>query len=192
MKNLTLLVGAMCLLATGCAQSGLLGGGGGCGCDPCHVSRSNSAPRPLICRDACLPCNGGLGLFKRKKDAGCDVDCGCVGDCGDYCDVCCDDGGCAGDAGCDVCGAGCGKNRTCRNCLERLRGARDQISCGWDDRCRSHVGNIASGLCPNGGGYPASYNHNPGPPTGQVAYPYYTVRGPRDFLQANPTRIGPN
>jgi len=32
---------------------------------------------------------------------------------------------------------------------------------------------------------------NPGPPTGAVAYPYYTVRGPRDFLVDNPPSIGP-
>jgi hypothetical protein len=30
-----------------------------------------------------------------------------------------------------------------------------------------------------------------GPPTAQVAYPYYTVRGPRDFLIDNPPSIGP-
>jgi hypothetical protein len=30
-----------------------------------------------------------------------------------------------------------------------------------------------------------------GPPTGGVAYPYYTVRGPRDFLAKNPPSIGP-
>lgn len=30
-----------------------------------------------------------------------------------------------------------------------------------------------------------------GPPTGAVAYPYYTVRGPRDFLDPNPPSIGP-
>jgi hypothetical protein len=30
----------------------------------------------------------------------------------------------------------------------------------------------------------------PGPPTGQVGYPYYTVRGPRDFLQNDPPTIG--
>jgi hypothetical protein len=30
-----------------------------------------------------------------------------------------------------------------------------------------------------------------GPPTGQVTYPYYTVRGPRDFLAKNPRSIGP-
>ena len=30
-----------------------------------------------------------------------------------------------------------------------------------------------------------------GPPTGAVAYPYYTVRAPRDFLDPNPPSIGP-
>lgn len=30
-----------------------------------------------------------------------------------------------------------------------------------------------------------------GPPTGQYAYPYYTTRGPRDFLVDNPPSIGP-
>ena len=31
----------------------------------------------------------------------------------------------------------------------------------------------------------------PGPPTAAYAYPYYTTRGPRDFLQNNPMSIGP-
>jgi hypothetical protein len=30
-----------------------------------------------------------------------------------------------------------------------------------------------------------------GPPTGAVAYPYYTTRGPREFLAKNPPSIGP-
>lgn len=30
----------------------------------------------------------------------------------------------------------------------------------------------------------------PGPPVGSYAYPYYTLRGPRDFLAANPPSIG--
>ncbi len=30
-----------------------------------------------------------------------------------------------------------------------------------------------------------------GPPTAAVTYPYYTTRGPRDFLLANPPSIGP-
>jgi hypothetical protein len=29
------------------------------------------------------------------------------------------------------------------------------------------------------------------PPAAQVTYPYYTVRGPRDFLDPNPRGIGP-
>jgi hypothetical protein len=32
---------------------------------------------------------------------------------------------------------------------------------------------------------------DPGPPTGAVTYPYYTTRGPRDFLARNPQSIGP-
>jgi hypothetical protein len=32
---------------------------------------------------------------------------------------------------------------------------------------------------------------NDGPPAGQVTYPYYTTRGPRDFLDGNPPSIGP-
>lgn len=30
-----------------------------------------------------------------------------------------------------------------------------------------------------------------GPPTAQVTYPYYTLRGPRDFLDRDPPSIGP-
>ena len=36
-----------------------------------------------------------------------------------------------------------------------------------------------------------NYNFNPGPPVAQTAYPYYTLRGPRDFLLNNPPSIGP-
>jgi len=31
----------------------------------------------------------------------------------------------------------------------------------------------------------------PGPPTAAITYPYYTVRGPRDFFQRQPSPIGP-
>lgn len=31
----------------------------------------------------------------------------------------------------------------------------------------------------------------PGPPTPTVGYPYYTLRGPRDFFDANPPPLGP-
>ena len=40
----------------------------------------------------------------------------------------------------------------------------------------------------NSGG---EYEFAAGPPTGGVTYPYYTNRGPRDFLARNPRGIGP-
>ena len=45
----------------------------------------------------------------------------------------------------------------------------------------------------NGGDADMGYGY--GPPAAQVTYPYYTVRGPRDFLEpifgTNPRGIGP-
>ena len=38
--------------------------------------------------------------------------------------------------------------------------------------------------------YTRTYDGPPGPATAQVGYPYYTVRGPRDFLVNNPPSIG--
>jgi len=35
------------------------------------------------------------------------------------------------------------------------------------------------------------YEFAAGPPTGATTYPYYTTRGPRDFLARNPRSIGP-
>jgi hypothetical protein len=32
---------------------------------------------------------------------------------------------------------------------------------------------------------------NPGPPTGAITYPYYTTRGPRDFLAQDLRPLGP-
>lgn len=84
--------------------------------------------------------------------------------------------GCGGRGGClfgsgDCCGGGCGG---CHNgCLQN--GLSCLLDC--DGGCRG-----------SGDQY---YNFTPGPPTGQVAYPYYTTRGPRDFLMANPPSIGP-
>jgi hypothetical protein len=44
-------------------------------------------------------------------------------------------------------------------------------------------------------GFPHHHHHREyvgpqGPPTAHVAYPYYTIRGPRDFLLDNPPSIG--
>jgi hypothetical protein len=46
------------------------------------------------------------------------------------------------------------------------------------------------------GGMHGGHHYRPetqpaGGPVGQYAYPYYTLRGPRDFLVDNPPSIGP-
>ncbi len=68
--------------------------------------------------------------------------------------------------------------------------------------CDSGCGGGGCG-CGGGGMGPGSYAARPprnsagqpafddGSPSGQVAYPYYTNRGPRDFLARNPQSIGP-
>jgi hypothetical protein len=86
-------------------------------------------------------------------------------------DVCCGEGcdanGCAYGDGNGACGGdGCGAGG----------GMFSRMACG----CNPHAQ-----------GYPAGYSGCNGPPVGQTAYPYYTVRGPRDFLVDNPPSIGP-
>jgi hypothetical protein len=51
--------------------------------------------------------------------------------------------------------------------------------------CRDHACRLARR------GARGAEGNNSGPATGAVAYPYYTVRGPRDFLDRNPQSIGP-
>lgn len=73
-----------------------------------------------------------------------------------------------------------------------------------------HGGGCHNGQCGHGGGLfgllggrasaefheTRDWRHNPpqagppGPPTGTYAYPYYTLRGPRDFLDGDPPSIG--
>ena len=127
----------------------------------CHVTRSQQAPRPTIVRTLCK--DTGAGLLGRKN--GCDD---CAGNC---------PGACDGGEGCYDNGIGtCGPNDSCDS----------QAGGGLCGRC-----GLGKCICPHSGGYPEPVMFNPGPPVGQVAYPYYTVRGPRDFLQNNPPSIGP-
>jgi hypothetical protein len=72
---------------------------------------------------------------------------------------------------------------------------------GGQGGCGPGCGGLLGGL---GGGGPISqeihatqgWRHQTpeigpaGPPTGATAYPYYTLRGPRDFLTNNPPSIG--
>ena len=74
-------------------------------------------------------------------------------------------------------------------------GCQDGCQSGCQDGCQTcgplHEGMIGNGLPARVGHVPHGYNTGPtGPPTASYAYPYYTTRAPRDFLQDNPPSIG--
>ncbi|MCO8122358.1 hypothetical protein NHH03_11480 [Stieleria sp. TO1_6] len=80
--------------------------------------------------------------------------------------------------GCNSCGGGCRKG-----CVAG--------PIGWQQGGHDYSSHLGPGFMGHNAG--AALNArpvNPGPPTGQVAYPYYTVRGPRDFLLNDPPSIG--
>jgi len=74
--------------------------------------------------------------------------------------------------------------------------------CGCDDGA-CYGGGYGTGGCGPGGGQLGSriglqarnMHHNfrgpHGPPVTQITYPYYTLRGPRDFLADDPPSLGP-
>ncbi len=86
----------------------------------------------------------------------------------------------AGLLGCGgMCGGSCG------------RPGCEAGKVGWQSGGLDYSSHLQTGML----GHNAARNLNsrpftPGPASGQVAYPYYTTRGPRDFLQANPPSIG--
>ena len=84
---------------------------------------------------------------------------------------------CAAGSGC-VCGRGA-------NCHQSACNACDGGGC---QNCSILGG---GGLVGRLGSHHADPGVMSGPPTAQVAYPYYTVRGPRDFLLDDPPSLGP-
>lgn len=145
--------------------------GGGCGCDAGDAVVSISEG-DCGCEDA-----GSGGLL--GKACGCGLK-GKLGGCclKDKLGSCCLFGGkgkvaaapIAAGSGCGVKGCGVGGG-ICGGCLSKLRGANGH---------------------PYGGAIPHTAQA-PGNGTGMApayAYPYYTTRGPRDFLMKNPPSIG--
>lgn len=166
---------ALVIPSVGCQSMSTLGGKSPLGA-PSHITQSQQAPRPAIQRAAYMQSTGMVsqmpecpetGLFQRcgcdcYSNCGCGVDCGC-GDCCSECNPC-NNGCCRGGCGCRGCNGCCGGNCAVNGIVGRI------LDCTQTD---------------------ASYNFTPGPPVAQAAYPYYTVRGPRDFLLSNPPTIGP-
>lgn len=60
----------------------------------------------------------------------------------------------------------------------------------YGERCGplGHLMGGSQGACPQN---PRAFIGPAGPPTAAVTYPYYTTRGPRDFLLDQPQTIGP-
>lgn len=115
---------------------------------------------------------------------------GCQGGCEQCVEAPCSD--CEGDvcqtAGCESgrCGLGACRAAGCRDCAAgRCRkrhvgryGGLAKHHLTPEERCELESSDYGA-TCP------------PGPPSGGVAYPYYTTRGPRDFLAKCPPSIGP-
>jgi hypothetical protein len=159
-------------------------------CDmPCHVATSQMAPRPDEC---CGECGGGCGggcmcsnccLFRRN----CGQDCGPGYGPGPY-----------DCSPCDAKGAwGCSGHRhpngyvtgnDCGHCSNGRTQPMHAAVCG-NGYCCAICGQPGPSCCCNSGDH--NYNFAPGPPVAQTAYPYYTVRGPRDYLLDNPPPLGP-
>ena len=171
--------------STGCMQHGLRGGdcsngtcgagvsndcgmmdcgscgGGDCGCGSCE-SPSSGILTKARCAAASRPRCATCGNGLIGRLGGL-VGVQCKGGCGVS--------GCGGSCGLPGCGVG---------------------ALGWQQGGLDYSSHLQPGLL--GHNAASQLNSRPftaGPPSAQVAYPYYTHRGPRDFLMANPPSIGP-
>ena len=205
--NRTFLVLALAVSCCGGCQSMRPKCGQACGgpcsqpcCEPCHVATMRHAPRPGgCCEGSNEPCGRGGNLESDCPGGNC-----CVFDryrgqedgpgypCGPYdCSPCnSPDWGCTGPRHpmgyktsheCYCSNDNCNAPQ-CQGCQPPGPGY-----CG-DPPSPGCAGFPYCGCGPSGD---QNYNFNPGPPVAQTAYPYYTLRGPRDFLLNNPPSIGP-
>ena len=116
----------------------------------------------------------GVGCQHNMSRNGCGHSCNSCGQAANTCEHC---GGTHGLAGGLGHGGGLGQG-------DGL-GHGDGNGLGLRSGAPAHVARMPHG---NGG---QEMMGPPGPPTGSYAYPYYTIRAPRDFLLNNPPSIGP-
>ena len=157
------------------AMAALLIGSTGCRCASCGMGSGGG-----IASGSCS--SGGCGDSSCGScSTGSCGDTSCGGSCGGQCG-----GGVLGHVGKHLRGGlacGCG--------VSGCRGGCQAGGLGWQQGGLDYSSHLQPGLL----GHRAGQNLNsqpftPGPPTAQVGYPYYTHRGPRDFLMANPPSIG--
>lgn len=97
-----------------------------------------------------------------------------------------------GDQGCSSCvrgqGEEIGEGEIVYEGYDGKAVASDDCDC---ESCRGRRHHMRGrGLLGHGGMHGRRAPVAGGPPTAQVAYPYYTTRAPRDFLNPNPRSIG--
>jgi hypothetical protein len=219
MKRTMFVLALAVLSCTGCRAVSPYGNAGCCEpvgeecCDPCAQECCNGRGGNLANGGLC-PSGADCAVFSRYCGQRCEPG-GCGGECaGGCCNLgggcLCGAGGCgdgypAGPYDCSACGSpnwGCTGHRHPQGYV-----TGNECHCGGPGPCHPPGPKFApcgNGYCccccgppaPGCGGCCCSsgdqhYNFAPGPPVAQTAYPYYTLRGPRDFLLDNPPSIGP-
>ncbi|TWT74283.1 hypothetical protein [Allorhodopirellula solitaria] len=190
--NRWLLIGSLTglmALSTGCLHHNTRGGcqpcgtgGTGAACaDQCNTGQCNTGQCGSPGCSSCLGTQGGLFGKARGRIAGCFT--GSQPECNDGCNSGCNSG-CQGN-----CGGNCyGRHPNC--CGSRVGCQAGPL--GWQQGGLDYSSHLNPGCMGHQAGQAvASQPFTPGQPSAQVAYPYYTHRGPRDFLMANPPSIGP-
>lgn len=141
-------------------------------------------------RSGCSDCGS---MMSQAPTCGCESSgCGCQASsdcgCGDACSDC-ESGSCKA-SGCGLLGKSRGRMAGCHSGCGRTGCSPSTLR--WQQGGMDYSDHLSGGVC---GQRAATVLQNqpvtPGPPTAQVAYPYYSFRGPRDFLLANPPSIGP-
>ena len=143
----------------------------------------------LCCTGGCtkLACRGGCTSSS-------DCDPCCSNDCGPSCGSCnscgpyygsCNTGQCqVSECGChDQCGGGA--RGLCSSCQSGVCTGCRPAPIHWQQGGLDYAHKLTRGMLRNG-----QVTQNPGPPAASIGYPYYTVRGPRDFLAKNPPSMG--
>lgn len=154
--------GGCSTMCQGCAGGCSSCGSGGGSCDSC--GQMGGHPAVTYGQGSCC---GGVGARF--------VGDGTISGLGGCCNTMCQ--GCAGGdcGGCDSCGGGCGD------------GGCSGGGCGDGDCAGGGCGAGGCGLCRKERKcYQQEGDANQNYPGAYVGYPYYTLRGPRDFLACNP------
>jgi hypothetical protein len=115
---------------------------------------------------------------------------GCVTHHGPYFQGCTDGNGGLAAENSPSCGA---SGASSEACLDPGRGRQADDGCSNPSDGFFHPGPPAcpGHVCNGRVSGPEEEAAPSGPPVGAITYPYYTVRGPRDFLAKNPPSIGP-